>query len=56
MNLNKKFLVFCVVDVEYEERVNINCLNVDEINLLILRLYIVFYLNNELILKKRCCM
>lgn len=56
MNSNKKSLAFCAADVEHEERANTNRLNADETNLLILRLYIVFYSNNELILKKRCCM
>lgn len=52
MNSNKKSLAFCAADVEHEERANTNRLNADETNLLILRLYIVFYSNNELILKK----
>lgn len=53
MNSNKKSLAFCAADVEHEERANTNRLNADETNLLILRLSIVFYSNNELILKKK---
>lgn len=44
MNSNKKSLAFCAADVEHEERANTNRLNADETNLLILRLYIVFFI------------